>query len=135
MLGRIAIIPSYLDVNGTLTCIENGAVIPFPVERLFYITDVSAKATRGNHASANAKFAFVTLNGQVEIRLNDGYEFQSFIFRDKTEILIIESMTWIVAENFSKSAVLLVMSDKNYKDCNYISDYTEFEKRVKGCGK
>lgn len=37
MLGRIATIPSYEEVDGTLTCIENGEVIPFSVERFFLL--------------------------------------------------------------------------------------------------
>lgn len=48
---------------------------------------------------------------------------------------MIESMTWIIAENFSKDAILLVLSDKKYIDCKYINDYVEFENIVKGCGK
>ena len=37
------------DPSGRLTAIE-GDAIPFPVRRVFYITDVPAGASRGGHA-------------------------------------------------------------------------------------
>ncbi|MDD6824945.1 MAG: FdtA/QdtA family cupin domain-containing protein [Oscillospiraceae bacterium] len=130
MIGRIATLNRFFDDDGILVCMENGDTLPFAIERLFYITGVSGQATRGNHASHNAKMAFIALNGNITIELNDGVNSEVYLMQKQTEILLVEKMTWIVAKDFSKDAILLVVSDKRYKDCDYITDYLEY-KRLK----
>ena len=130
MVGKMISLQSYLDNTGCLVPIEYPETIPFEAGRLFYITDVIGKAERGNHASMNAQFAFIALNGSINIKLDDGFNRETYCLNSKTDMLIAEKRTWIVADSFTKDAILLVISDKKYNDCEYIGNYLEFKRLI-----
>lgn len=126
MIGRIIKFSTVSEDDGSLTYFEENAEIPFTIKRCFYIYSVPKKMTRANHASTTTSFVLIVVNGKVEIELDNGYEKKMYVLNSKDIGLLVPQLVWIRAKNFSKDAVMFVLASTVYKDCKYITNYTEF---------
>ena len=60
---------------------------------------------------------------------NGGFN-NAHTLQDKTMGVFAPPTSWIKAYDFSKDAVLVGLSDKEYKDCRYINDYNQYQDEV-----
>lgn len=114
------------EEDGSLVFLQQGREIPFEIERIFLISDVPEKCSRANHACKNAEFIFIALNGRVHIKLDNGNCVYEYDLATKEDAVYVPINTWISTSQFSKDAILLVLSSERYENSVYIDDYKEY---------
>lgn len=53
-----------------------------------------------------------------------------YLLNDKSHALHVPPASWIRAYDFSWDALLLGLSDKQYNDCDYSNDYSEYKRII-----
>ena len=121
------------DERGSLIALENDSNLPFEIKRVYYIFNTLDNVRRGFHAHKQLKQVLVCVSGSCSIHLDDGNGGVEEIVLDSPEKgLFIESNLWREMYDFSHDAVLLVMASEKYNEEDYIRDYFEFVKYVRG---
>ncbi|QDH79967.1 hypothetical protein FKX85_13375 [Echinicola soli] len=109
-----------------------GSQLPFEVKRAFWITEVPAGGVRGVHAHKLDNQITVCLQGSVKIALedlsNNRYE---FILQDSKEALYLPRLVWSTF-TFTANSVLLVLSESDFDEADYIRNKEEFDKLKDG---
>lgn len=119
------------DSRGFLTVMNFGAEIPFKIQRVYFLHQVPAGESRGQHAHKSMKQVLVCASGSVEIELFDGHNSRKVILGSPTRGLYIPSMIWRGLSNFSNSCVVLSIVSNIYDEGDYIRDLVDFVAAVK----
>lgn len=119
-------IPKITDPRGNLSVIE-GDLLPYAVERVYYLYDVPSGSYRGAHAHIEQQEFLIALSGSFEVHLDDGKNKKSIVLNRPNKGLLIPTGIWRELENFSSGAVCLVLSSGKYLETDYIRDYDEFK--------
>jgi uncharacterized RmlC-like cupin family protein len=101
---------------------------PFPVERIYYLYNISPGAHRGYHAHKELQGIMIAAAGSFEVELSDGKDILNHTLSNPNEGLFIPHMIWRVIRNFSSDAVCLVFASGKFADGEMIYDYNEFLK-------
>ncbi len=125
--ARIIQLPKNGDRRGNLSVIEQLDLIPFKIERAFWIYDVPGGAARGGHAYRESEEFIVALSGSFDVVIDDGKEKQVFSLNRSYYGLYVPKMMWREMVNFSTNSVALVLSSTPYDAADYIRDYEEFK--------
>ena len=120
------------DKDSVLVALQNDSNCPFDIKRVFYIFDVPSGVMRGDHANRDSRFLFIVLKGQCKIRVDNGEVQKEIVLNTPKQGLYLDRMVWKQMYDFSSDCVLLVLSDTYYNKDEYIRDYDEFLKAVKG---
>lgn len=123
---RIIQMKQFGDERGRLTAIENQKDIPFDIKRIFYIYDVEEGQSRGNHANRNSQFVLICIAGTCKIEIDMGEKKDIVLLDTPTKGLYLNRNIWKKMYDFSKGAVLLVLSDSEYMESDYIYDYEDY---------
>ncbi len=128
-LSDVAIldIPVIKDPRGSLSVIEDG-VLPFSVERVFYLFDVPYESYRGGHAHHELQQFMVAINGSFDVLLDDGAQKRQITLNRPDKGLLIPPGIWREMLNFSSGSVCLVLASLPFSEDDYIRDYDEFLK-------
>lgn len=119
------------DDRGKLVVAEGMKDIPFNIARVFYIYGADAKSIRGCHANRKSEFVFINVCGTSKVKIMDGkYEKQYFLNKPYKGVYL-PAMVWKEMYDFSKDAVLLVLSSEPYDADEYIYNYQEYIEEVK----
>lgn len=119
-------IPKIEDRRGNLSVIEND-IIPFSIQRVYYLYDVPSGAERGGHAHKNLKQFLIALSGSFDVILNDASS-QKIITLNKPDVgLLINPGIWREIKNFSSGSVCLVVASEIFCEEDYIRDIDEFK--------
>lgn len=129
-MSRIINFNSVAEIDGKLTFWESEKDIPFDIKRIFYIQNVPTGCVRANHASSNSDFLLIAIVGEISVTLENNKGKEIYLLNNSSEGLLVPRMTWMKTHDFSENAILLVVSDKEYKDTNYISDYNMFVENI-----
>jgi hypothetical protein len=113
--------------SGDLHFWEDSDLFPDGIQRCFWITNVAANETRGNHAHWKESQVLVALAGKLFIEIHSvaGVQF-SFSLSSPSKGLFIPPLHWIIVR-FSPESVLLGMSDMQFSEEDYIRDKDYFE--------
>lgn len=115
-------IPTFGDSRGNLTVTELDAM-PFPVRRVFFITEVPVGEKRAGHAQRTGRELLLAIRGSLVVTVDDGTRKQEILLQHPEVGLVLAPMTWCVVSQFSQGAVLAVFAsnayDKNDQVCNY----------------
>lgn len=122
--------------NGNLTVVENSTLIPFDIERVFYIYDVPGGEERGGHSHKTLQQIIVAISGAFDVLLDDGINQRSVTLNRPYQGLLVAPGIWSKQYNFSSGAVCLVLASSHFDESDYVRDYNEFKqltssKRVK----
>lgn len=120
---------TFRDSRGELTIaqVNEGHSLPFPVGRVFWITNTPAGCKRGMHAHKTCWEALVAVNGSFRVKVDDGEnEERVFTLNTPQQGLLIPPMVWCELFDFTADAVCLCMASGGYDKEGYISDYAEF---------
>ena len=117
---------TFTDKRGSLTLLEVGQDIPFPVERVFWIHNVPEGQERGQHANTELSEYLVAVSGSFDIWTEDITGRKHYHLSSPSEGLLIPPGMWKVMSNFSPDAVVLVLASHPYCLDNYINAYDEF---------
>lgn len=115
-------------VTGLLSVVEAGdpVALPFAVARVYWIYDVPAGATRGQHAHHRTDQVLVAMTGTitVETELPDGSR-AAFELNTPGQGLFVPAHAWRTV-HYSAGATQLVLASAPYDETDYIRDYAEF---------
>jgi hypothetical protein len=123
-------LPRITDVRGNLSYIEGPSLVPFDIQRIYYLYDVPGGADRGAHAHKALHQLVIALSGAFDIVLDDGKDRKSIRLDRAYKSLYICPMIWRTLNNFSSGAVCLVLASERYDETDYIRDYGDFLKAV-----
>lgn len=112
--------------TGNLTIVQNNYLIPFSIQRIYYLYDIPNNAERGGHGHKDLFQLVIATSGSFTIILDDGKKSTSFILDNPNKGLIIVPGIWRELKNFSSGSVCLVLASMKYSSSDYIRDYEEF---------
>ena len=130
---RIIEFADFGDERGNLVVIEgDGMDIPFDIKRVFYIYGSDSEVVRGSHANIETEFLLVNVSGISKVRVDNGSE-EAVIELNRPRMgLYLPAMLWKDMYDFSSDSVLLVLASRHYDAGEYIRDYDEYLRRIKG---
>ena len=118
------------DERGKLIALEAlSDLVPFEVNRVYYIFDTTPGTVRGKHAHKVLKQVLICVSGActIECEMPDGTKSEHRLdWPDRG--LLTEGLVWRNMKEFSKDAVLLVLASERYDETDYIRDYGEFKR-------
>jgi len=122
---KILNIPKIEDPRGNLAVIEKN-VIPFKMERVYYLFDVPTSSTRGGHAHKALNQFLIALSGSFDVIVKDGKNEKRITLNNPSKGLLITPGIWRELENFSSGAVCLVIASEIYREDDYIEDFEQY---------
>ena len=120
------------DERGKLVALESNKNLPFAIKRVYYIYDTLPDEERGFHAHKQLEQLVVAMDGACEFVLDDGQKRQSIWLNRPDVGLYIGKNMWREMRNFSYGCKLMILASDYYDESEYIRDYDEFLKAVKG---
>jgi len=115
------------DDRGKLISLEAECDVPFPIRRVYYLYSTEIGVSRGNHAHRRLKQLMIAVHGSVNVRTECRLGVHETKL-DKPNIgLYLEGLTWRTLYNFSKDAVILVLTDMPYDENDYFRSYEQFK--------
>lgn len=115
-------IPTIEDYRGNIAIIEKD-VLPYTVNRVYYLFDVPSSATRGGHAHKEQLEFLIPLSGSFDVILKNGQTEKTISLNKPNKGLLIPINTWRELQNFSSGAVCLVLSSDVFDEDDYIRDF------------
>lgn len=109
-------LPNFKDSRGDLTVLEK--VLPFEVERIYWICNASEKR-RGGHRHKKTYQAAIAVRGTVNIFMSDGKREEEIRLNSPSKVLIIRPEDWHTME-FRDDAILLVLASHVFDKKDYI---------------
>ena len=94
--------------------------------------DTQKGVRRGFHAHKSLEQILICIHGSCKIMLDNGVEKKIVLLEKPYEGLYISNNMWREMYDFSSDAVLMVLASELYDEDDYIRDYNEFIKIVKG---
>lgn len=120
------------DERGKLVVIEGGKAIPFDIRRVFYIYGSDSTVVRGQHANRESEFVLINVAGNSKVRITDGKEEYIVELNKPMMGVYIPKMIWKDMYDFSADSVLLVLASTHYDGKEYIRNYDDYLKIMKG---
>ncbi len=120
------------DERGKLVSLESNKNLPFAIKRVYYMFDASPDEPRGFHAHKELEQLVIAIDGACEFVLDDGKSKESVWLNRPDFGLYIGKNMWREMRNFSYGCKLMILASDYYDESEYIRDYAEFLKMVKG---
>jgi dTDP-4-dehydrorhamnose 3,5-epimerase-like enzyme len=113
-------------IKGNMTVVENGDVIPFDINRIYYLYDVPGGEERGGHAHKELYQFLIAAGGSFDVVLDDGTQKRTITLNRPYQGLKIVPGIWRELKNFSSGSCCLVLASHHYSEEDYIRGYSEF---------
>jgi acetyltransferase-like isoleucine patch superfamily enzyme/dTDP-4-dehydrorhamnose 3,5-epimerase-like enzyme len=126
--------PVIRDMRGNLTAREVGQGLPFAPRRYFIVHDVPTKEVRGEHAHRTLHQVLVCIRGSVTVLVDDGVHRQETVLDSPELALHVPPMVWCVQYKYTPDAALLVLASDVYDPDDYVRDYEQFLRELRGPG-
>ncbi len=127
-MGKPAIIDlKHLNVNqGNITVAEDREHLPFKLNRVYWLTDISEGQVRGNNASLVGQRVIACLHGHITVTLEDvkGNHYH-YELSDPHHGLYIPSLHWTKIK-FIESSILVCLASNRFEESDYIRSHQEF---------
>lgn len=120
------------DSRGMLIALEGQKNVPFPIRRVYYLFATTPGVHRGQHAHRHLNQLAICVRGSVSFLLDDGSGPVQTVLNDPAQGLLLGRMVWRELYDFSDDCVLMVLADQPYDAADYIADYDEFLREVRG---
>ena len=125
-------LPKIADPRGNLTFIEENKHIPYEIKRVFFLYDVPGGESRAGHALKTCNQLLIAASGSFNVTLDDGTEKKVFHLNRSYYGLHISPLIWREIDNFSSGSVCMVLASEFYSETDYLREYDEFVKAVRG---
>jgi hypothetical protein len=122
--------PVVSDVRGKLCVLERSTGVPFNIERVYYLYDVSTGSERGGHAHLQLRQLLIPLSGSFSVRVVSRSGSAEYRLSDPSRALYIGSYVWRELIDFSSGAVCLVLASRAYDESDYIRSRDVFDQRM-----
>lgn len=119
---------TFKDERGSLSLVEQQQLLPFKLERVFWITNVPQGQTRGGHAHRTCAEIIIPLQGSFDIYVDDARNSVSEHLSSPQRGILIPAGVWCELENFESGSICLVLASQEYDSDGYINDYQTFLK-------
>ncbi|GAB5564080.1 MAG: hypothetical protein Wins2KO_11430 [Winogradskyella sp.] len=86
-------IPKVHDERGSLAVIEK-AIIPFKIQRVYYLYDVPSDSYRGGHAHKTQESVIIALSGSFTVIIDDGKERKKILLNKPNLGLLLPTGIW-----------------------------------------
>jgi hypothetical protein len=107
-----------LDKNhrdkGNITVVENGGIVPFDINRVYYLYDVPGGEERGGHAHKELYQLIIAAGGSFDVVLDDGKNKRTVHLNRPYQGLKVVPGIWRELVNFSSGSCCLVMASHEY---------------------
>lgn len=124
--------PPLGDDRGSLVALEGSKLVPFSIQRVYYLFATKPGVSRGFHAHRQLQQLAICVTGHCRMVLDDGRARQDAWLDSPTKGLLIGNMIWREMHDFSPDCVLLVLADSHYDEADYIRDYDKFRQELIG---
>ncbi len=112
---------------GSLTFVQSAYNCPFQINRVYYLYDVPAGASRGGHAHHKLHQILVAAGGSFDVLLDDGTNKRTVMLNRPFHALHIVPGVWRELHNFSSGSICLVLASMAYDSGDYIRGYESFQ--------
>jgi dTDP-4-dehydrorhamnose 3,5-epimerase-like enzyme len=119
-------LPVVSDPRGRLCFVESNAHVPFPIERVYYLYDITSGSMRAGHAHKRLHQLLIAVSGSFDVKLNDGRREEVVTLNRPHVGLHIGPMLWREIDNFSSGSVCLVLASTPYDESDYYRDMADF---------
>lgn len=126
--AEIITIPKFHDIRGNLSFIEESSILPFKLERVYWIYDVPGGETRGGHAYKLNKEFIIAISGSFDVIIDNGNTKQTYSLNRSYYGLYVPEGLWREINNFSTNALAFILASTPYDPDDYIRDYSDFLK-------
>lgn len=125
--SRLIKFEAFNDNRGWLAVVENASgVLPFQIERVFWIGGVPENETRGCHAHRFCSEIVIPVYGSFKATVTDFSGTSSYEMNNPQEGLFIPPMAWCEFSDFSAGSVCLCLASGKYDIEGYIDDFDKF---------
>ena len=114
------------SMDGNMTAVESGDLIPFDVKRVYYLYDVPGGESRGAHAHKALYQLLIAASGSFSVTLDDGRDKRTIQLNRPNQGQLIVPGIWRTIDDFSSGSVCLCLASRLYEPDDYIRDYQEF---------
>lgn len=118
-------LPVVKEPRGNLAIIEK-EVIPFAMQRVYFLYDVPSGSERGGHAHKTLQQLLIATSGSFDVVLHDGKQETTITLNRPNIGLLILPGTWREIRNFSSGSVCLVVASDVYEEEDYIRQFDSF---------
>ena len=118
--------------EGSLSFFQLHDDIDFDIKRIYYIYNADSGVLRGKHAHKELKQILFCPYGSVQIKLDDGQRSETVSLSQPHIGLIIGPSTWREMVWEIKDSVLCVAASMKFDESDYIRNYNDFLKYVRG---
>lgn len=126
---QLLVLPRIYDPRGNLSFVQNGdGILPFAIERVYWIYDVPAGEERGAHSHHVGQELIIPLAGSFNVNLFDGKEWRHYTMNRPFQGLYVPPGYWRTLDNFSSGSVCMVLTSTPYDEADYVRDFDEFMK-------
>ena len=123
----------YGDERGNLVVAEgDGIDVPFSIKRVFYMYGSDPEIVRGQHANRKTEFVLINVSGTSRVKVDNGFETEVIELNKPRMGLYLKTMIWKDMYDFSADSVLLVLASTHYDGKEYIRNYDDYLKIMKG---
>lgn len=127
---RIIDFPEFTDARGGLSFAESEGHVPFAVERVFWLYNLSGCHSRGGHSHGHCAQVVVAVHGEFDLLLDDGATSVTVHLDSPHRGVLIAPSVWDELKNFTEGTVVMVMASHHFDAEDYISDYGEFRSEL-----
>ncbi len=122
-------LPKSFNEKGNITAINNfEGILPFTINRVFYLYDIPSGESRGGHAHKKSEQFIIAASGSFELLLSDGKRKKTYNLSRPYYGVYIPPGLWGELQNFSSGAVTLVLASDRYNEEDYIRSEKEFKR-------
>ena len=118
--------------DGVLHVMETGREVPFDIQRIFLVSNVTEGKSRGDHATKKTRLILFPVAGSCRVVVNDGKKEESFLMNDPSVGLLIEPMVWRSMQDFTQDCVMMAVCDRPFDSGN--ETYDDFDEYLKALG-
>ncbi|MBR1889832.1 MAG: FdtA/QdtA family cupin domain-containing protein [Alloprevotella sp.] len=124
---KLISLQEHIDSRGHLSVVENNQhLIPFDIQRVFWIYGIPQNSVRGGHAHKTCGELLIALRGTVLVELSDGKKRESFTLSHPNKGLYIPPNVWCDISFPTEDAICLCLASEPYDAAGYIHNYAEF---------
>jgi hypothetical protein len=122
-------LPGFIDNRGSLSFIQSGILLPFSVQRVFFLYALKNGVPRGGHSHKECHQLIIGLNGVINIQTNDGSNTLEWSLSEPTKGLYVPPGIWVDIMPKTEAAALIVLASHIFDEKDYIRTRQEFEKQ------